>query len=60
MRIKRIEIIGFKSFCDRTVLNIDEPITAVVVGTVEEAVALRRAVRGLDLARAEVIEAVAP
>jgi chromosome segregation protein len=30
MRIKRIEIIGFKSFCDRTVLNFDEPITAVV------------------------------
>jgi chromosome segregation protein len=30
MRIKRIEIIGFKSFCDKTVLHIDEPITAVV------------------------------
>ncbi len=30
MRIKRIEIIGFKSFCDRTVLNFDDPITAVV------------------------------
>ncbi len=30
MRIKRIEIIGFKSFCDRTVLNINEPITSVV------------------------------
>src|SRR5436190_23761779 len=30
MRIKRIEIIGFKSFQDKTVLNIDEPITAVV------------------------------
>src|SRR6266511_3401727 len=30
MRIKRIEIIGFKSFNDKTVLNIDEPITAVV------------------------------
>lgn len=30
MRIKRIEIIGFKSFCDRAVINIDAPITAVV------------------------------
>jgi chromosome segregation protein len=30
MRIKRIEIIGFKSFCDRTVLNFLNPITAVV------------------------------
>jgi chromosome segregation protein len=30
MRIKRIEIIGFKSFCDRTVLNFQDPITAVV------------------------------
>src|SRR5262249_29350945 len=30
MRIKRIEIIGFKSFNDKTVLHIDEPITAVV------------------------------
>src|SRR5688572_33433568 len=30
MRIKRIEILGFKSFNDKTVLNIDEPITAVV------------------------------
>jgi chromosome segregation protein len=30
MRIKRIEIIGFKSFCDRTVLNFQHPITAVV------------------------------
>src|SRR5829696_2988260 len=30
MRIKRIEIIGFKSFFDKTVLKIDEPITAVV------------------------------
>ncbi len=30
MRIKRIEIIGFKSFTDRTVLTIEEPITAVV------------------------------
>src|SRR5512145_1241838 len=30
MRIKRIEIIGFKSFCDRTVLNFSDPITGVV------------------------------
>jgi len=30
MRIKRIEIIGFKSFCDKTVVNIEEPITAIV------------------------------
>src|SRR5215510_15443707 len=30
MRIKRIEIIGFKSFCDRTVLPFENPITAVV------------------------------
>jgi|GEM_PF-57883 len=30
MRIKRIEISGFKSFCDRVVVNIDDPITAVV------------------------------
>ena len=30
MRIKRIEIIGFKSFCDRTVLNFNEPVTGVV------------------------------
>src|SRR5215468_205281 len=30
MRIKRIEIIGFKSFHDKTVLNIQEPVTAVV------------------------------
>src|SRR4026209_598316 len=30
MRIKRIEIIGFKSFFDKTVLHINEPITAVV------------------------------
>ena len=30
MRIKRIEIIGFKSFTDKTILNITEPITAVV------------------------------
>ncbi|RMH39734.1 MAG: chromosome segregation protein SMC [Deltaproteobacteria bacterium] len=30
MRIKRIEIIGFKSFCDRTVLEFHDPVTAVV------------------------------
>ncbi len=30
MRIKRIEIIGFKSFFDKTVLHINEPVTAVV------------------------------
>ena len=30
MRIKRIEILGFKSFNDKTVLSIEEPITAVV------------------------------
>ena len=30
MRIKRIEIIGFKSFADRTVLTFNDPITAVV------------------------------
>ncbi len=30
MRIKRVEIIGFKSFCDRAVINIDDPITSVV------------------------------
>jgi chromosome segregation protein len=30
MRIKRIEIIGFKSFCDRTVLHFGAEITAVV------------------------------
>ena len=30
MRIKRIEIIGFKSFCDRTVLHFQHPVTGVV------------------------------
>ncbi len=30
MRIKRIEVIGFKSFCDRTVFQFQHPITAVV------------------------------
>src|SRR3982751_323086 len=30
MRIKRLEVQGFKSFCDRTVLTFNEPITGVV------------------------------
>ncbi|MFN0245786.1 MAG: chromosome segregation protein SMC [Kofleriaceae bacterium] len=30
MRIKRVEIIGFKSFCDRAVVSISEQITGVV------------------------------
>src|SRR5215472_17411658 len=30
LRIKKIEIVGFKSFCDRTVLAFAEPITAIV------------------------------
>src|SRR3954454_22236332 len=30
MRIKRLEVQGFKSFCDRTVLTFNQPITAVV------------------------------
>src|SRR6476659_9477844 len=30
MRIKRVEVIGFKSFCDRAVVNISEQITGVV------------------------------
>jgi chromosome segregation protein len=30
MRIKRVEIIGFKSFCDRAVVNIDADITGIV------------------------------
>src|SRR5439155_914231 len=30
MRIKRVEVIGFKSFCDRAVVEIGEQITAVV------------------------------
>src|SRR5512138_3975567 len=30
MRIKRLEICGFKSFVDRTVLTFDDPITGVV------------------------------
>src|SRR3954463_3715838 len=30
MQIKRLEIQGFKSFCDRTVVHVNDPITAVV------------------------------
>src|SRR6266850_6454794 len=30
MRIKRVEIIGFKSFCDRAVVHVGEAITGVV------------------------------
>src|SRR6476646_1234151 len=30
MRIKRLEVIGFKSFCDRQVVHFNQPITAVV------------------------------
>ncbi|MEO6955026.1 MAG: chromosome segregation protein SMC [Polyangia bacterium] len=30
MRIKRLEVMGFKSFCDRSVLSFHEPITGVV------------------------------
>src|SRR5258708_33941759 len=30
MRIKKLEIVGFKSFCDRTVLHFNDPITGVV------------------------------
>jgi chromosome segregation protein len=30
MKIKRLEVIGFKSFCDRSVVTFNEPITAVV------------------------------
>src|SRR5215468_9997826 len=30
MRIKRLEVVGFKSFCDRTVVSFNDPITAVV------------------------------
>jgi chromosome segregation protein len=30
LRIKRIEIIGFKSFCDRAVINIDTEVTGIV------------------------------
>ncbi len=30
MRIKRLEVTGFKSFCDRTIVQFNDPITAVV------------------------------
>src|ERR1700754_3114344 len=30
MRIKRLEVAGFKSFCDRSVLTFNQPITGVV------------------------------
>src|SRR4051794_5622655 len=30
MRIKKLEILGFKSFCDRMILTFDQPITGVV------------------------------
>src|SRR5271155_4737392 len=30
MRIKRLEVVGFKSFCDKTILSFSDPITAVV------------------------------
>src|SRR6202142_663726 len=30
MKIKRLEVIGFKSFCDNSVVQFNEPITAVV------------------------------
>ncbi len=30
MRIKRVEIIGFKSFCDRAVVNLDSEVTGIV------------------------------
>src|SRR4051794_1858152 len=30
MRIKRLEVTGFKSFCDRSVIQFNEPITGVV------------------------------
>jgi chromosome segregation protein len=30
MRIKRLEVIGFKSFCDKTIVHFNEPITGVV------------------------------
>ena len=30
MRIKRVEIIGFKSFCDRAVIQIGDSVTGVV------------------------------
>jgi len=30
MRIKKLEIVGFKSFCDRTVVRFDSPITGII------------------------------
>src|ERR1700738_1007014 len=30
MRIKRLDIVGFKSFAERTVIRFDDPITGVV------------------------------
>src|SRR5262249_55580187 len=30
LRIKKIELSGFKSFCDRTILGFSEPVTAIV------------------------------
>ena len=30
MRLDKVEIVGFKSFCDKTILLFDQPITAVV------------------------------
>ncbi|HEY3357913.1 MAG TPA: chromosome segregation protein SMC, partial [Polyangia bacterium] len=30
MRIRKVEILGFKSFCDKTILMFDQPITGVV------------------------------
>src|SRR6478736_7753979 len=30
MRIKKLEIVGFKSFCDRMVLTFDQPVVGVV------------------------------
>jgi chromosome segregation protein len=30
MKIKRLEVIGFKSFCDRSVVHFNEPITGIV------------------------------
>ena len=32
MRIKRVEIIGFKSFCDRAVVNIETSVTGKLAG----------------------------
>jgi chromosome segregation protein len=30
MRIKKLEIVGFKSFCDRTLVRFDNPITGII------------------------------